>query len=103
MRTYHVYIMTNVHRTAMYIGVTNDLERRVAEHRAGAGGAFTRRYRIDTLVHVETCDRIDDAIAREKELKGWRREKKDRLVESANPAWADLAPRPPLDPSLRSG
>ena len=101
MRSYHVYIMTNVHRTVMYVGVTNDLERRVEEHRIG--GAFTQRYRVDTLVHVEVCDRIDDAIAREKQIKGWSRAKKNALVETLNPTWAELAPRPFLDPSLRSG
>ncbi|MGE0424597.1 MAG: GIY-YIG nuclease family protein [Reyranellaceae bacterium] len=103
MNAYHVYIMTNVHRGVMYVGVTNNLERRIEEHRAGIGGAFTRKYRIDTLVHVETCDRIDDAIAREKQIKGWSRAKKDALVESLNPHWAELAPRLTLDPSLRSG
>ena len=102
MHTYHVYIMTNVHREVMYVGVTSNLERRVEEHRAGVGGAFARRYRIDTLVHVETCDRIDDAIAREEQIKGWNRAKKDALVESSNSSWAELAPRSFVDSSLRS-
>ena len=87
----------------MYVGVTNDLARRVEEHRVGLGGAFTRRYRVDTLVHVESCDHIDDAIAREKQIKGWSRAKKDALVEAQNPSWEELAPRFFLDPSLRSG
>ena len=88
----------------MYVGVTNDLDRRVAEHRAGEGGAFTRRYRAHTLVYVETFESVDDAIAREKQIKGWSRAKKNALVEQLNPSWADLAAeRPPLDRSLRSG
>jgi putative endonuclease len=102
MRSYHVYMMTNVHRQVICVGVTNNLERRVEEHRAGIGGVFTRKYRIDTLVHVEICDRIDDAIAREKQIKGWSRAKKDALVEASNPLWAELAPRSCLDSSLRS-
>ena len=104
MHTYYVYILTNVKRNVMYIGVTNNLENRVAEHRSGKGGSFTRQYRVHTLVYAEEYQYIEDAIAREKQLKGWRRSKKDELVESINPTWADL-----LDgsiakgPSLRSG
>jgi len=60
----------------MYIGVTNDIERRMAEHRSGSG--FTSRYRIGTLVYAETAERIDDAIAREKQLKGWTRVRRTR-------------------------
>jgi putative endonuclease len=104
MHTYYVYILTTAKRNVMYVGVTNNLENRVAEHRSGKGGSFTRQYRVSTLVYAEECKYIEDAIAREKQLKGWRRSKKDELVESANPSWADL-----LDvgiakgPSLRSG
>jgi predicted GIY-YIG superfamily endonuclease len=104
VRTYYVYILTNVLRTVMYVGITNDLERRMAEHRAGHGGTFTRRYRVHTLVYAEMFTRVDDAIAHEKRIKGWRRAKKNELVERSNPTWADLsAERPTLDPSLRSG
>jgi predicted GIY-YIG superfamily endonuclease len=100
---YYVYILTNVLRTVMYVGVTNNLERRIAGHRAGLGGAFTRRYRVHTLVYVESFQRVEDAIAHEKRIKGWSRAKKDTLVERSNP-WADLAAASPsLDPSLRSG
>ncbi len=91
MRTYYVYILTNVHRTVMYVGVTNDLDRRLAEHRDGTGGAFTRRYRLQTLVYVESFQRVDDAIAHEKRIKGWSRPKKNALVEQYNPSWADLS------------
>ena len=88
----------------MYVGVTNNLENRVAEHREGKGSAFTRKYRMDTLVYAEEYKYVEDAIAREKELKGWRRLKKNALVEALNPAWADLLEVVVIkDPSLRSG
>src|SRR6476619_7407040 len=90
MQSYYVYILTNVKRNVMYVGVTNNLENRVAEHRDGKGGAFTRKYRVGTLVYAEEYRYIEDAIAREKELKGWRRSKKDTLVGASNPTWADL-------------
>jgi putative endonuclease len=90
MHAYYVYILTNAKRNVMYIGVTNNLENRVAEHREGKGGAFTRKYRVSTLVYAEEYQYIGDAIAREKELKGWRRSKKNTLVETLNPSWADL-------------
>ncbi|WP_422017462.1 GIY-YIG nuclease family protein [Reyranella sp.] len=85
MFTYYVYILTNVKRNVIYVGVTNDLGKRVAEHRAGIGGAFTRQYRVHTLVYAEEYQQIEDAIVREKQIKGWRRSKKDALVEAANP------------------
>jgi len=88
----------------MYVRVTNNLESRVAEHRAGKGGAFTRQYRVNTLVYAEEYRQIEEAIAREKEIKGWRRSKKDALVETLNPTWADLLdPSIVKGPSLRSG
>ena len=99
MRTYWVYILTNVNRNVMYVGVTGNLEGRLLEHRAGKGSAFTRRYRVDVLVHVEEHQYVNDAIAREKQIKGWRRSKKNALVEASNPAWADLAPPLPVIPS----
>jgi len=105
MRSYWTYILTNTARNVMYVGVTNDLEKRVAERRERRGGLFTRRYNVHTLVYAEEHEQIEDAIAREKEIKGWRRSKKDALVEAANPSWADLfAPGEAFkDPSLRSG
>jgi putative endonuclease len=104
MHTYHVYILTNVKRNVMYVGVTNNLENRVAEHGDGRGGAFTRRYQVKTLVYAEEYQYIDEAIAREKEIKGWRRSKKNALVEASNPTWADLLdPGTAKGPSLRSG
>ncbi|MBS0525985.1 MAG: GIY-YIG nuclease family protein [Proteobacteria bacterium] len=105
MRSYWTYILTNVARNVMYVGVTNDLEKRVAQHRLGEGGLFTRRYNVHTLVYAEEHEQVEDAIAREKEIKGWRRSKKDALVESVNPTWADLFALGDAfkDPSLRSG
>ena len=89
-RTYYVYIMASRSGT-LYIGVTNDLERRVDEHKHAAVGGFTDRYRVKHLVYFEDTDDIGAAIAREKELKGWRRNKKIALVETANPTWRDLS------------
>jgi putative endonuclease len=98
MYTYYVYILTNVMRNVVYVGVTNNLENRVVEHRTGRGGAFTRQYRVNTLVYAEEYQQDEEAIAREKEIKGWRRSKKDALVETLNPTWADL-----LDPGIVKG
>jgi putative endonuclease len=77
----------------------------VDQHRLGEGGVFTRRYNVHTLVYAQEHEQIEDAIAREKEIKGWRRSKKDALVESVNWTWADLfGPGDAFkDPSLRSG
>jgi putative endonuclease len=89
-RTFFVYILASPYRV-LYIGVTNDLERRVYEHREKLGSGFTSRYNVTQLVHFEEFDRIEDAIAREKQLKRWIRAKKVRLVESMNPRWKDLS------------
>ena len=92
MRTYYVYILTNANRNVMYVGVTGNLDGRLLEHRSGKGGDFTRRYHVHTLVHVEEYQYVEEAIAREKQIKGWRRSKKDALVAESNPTWADLCP-----------
>ena len=89
-RQYFVYIMASSART-LYIGVTNDLERRVFEHKEGLVEAFTKRYRVKKLVYHESTSDIRSAIEREKQLKSWRRSKKVELVESQNPEWKDLA------------
>lgn len=89
-RTYWVYILANQSRT-LYVGVTNDLQRRILEHRERLIPGFTARYNIDRLVHCEPFADIRDAIAREKEIKGWRREKKIWLIERGNSTWQDLA------------
>jgi putative endonuclease len=91
VKAYYVYMMTNVSRVVLYTGVTNDLGRRVWKHQNGGCKGFTRQYRVNRLVYHETYNRIDDAIAREKEIKGWRRSKKNAPVETLNPKWADLS------------
>jgi putative endonuclease len=91
MRAYYVYMMTNRSRIVLYIGVTNSLERRVSQHRNKEIKGFTRMYKVDLLVYYEVYDHPRSAIAREKELKGWRREKKNELVRRLNPKWEDLS------------
>ena len=90
MRGGWTYIMTNHVRGVLYIGVTADLGARVAQHRAGEGSAFCRRYRLRRLVLAEHHDSIEGAIRREKLLKTWRRGWKIALIEQANPEWRDL-------------
>jgi putative endonuclease len=92
MRSYFVYVMTNQSRSTIYIGVTNDLVARVAEHQRGASPGFTGRYRLNRLVYHETFQDPRSAITREKQLKRWRREKKNALVATMNPTWKDLSP-----------
>lgn len=89
-REYFVYIMTNKSRT-LYTGVTNNLERRVYEHKNKLLPGFTSKYHITMLVYYESGDNISVAIAREKQIKGWLRAKKIALIESMNPNWEDLS------------
>ena len=86
-----VYFMTNKYNNVLYIGVTNNLVRRVAEHKAHVNKGFTDKYNCEKLVYYEDCQRIDYAIEREKKLKKWRREWKDDLVRSMNPNRNDLS------------
>jgi len=90
MRQFHVYVMANRSRT-LYVGMTNDLARRVWEHKHMQADGFTRRYLIDRLVYYETAADAETAICREKQIKGWLRAKKVALIESANPEWSDLS------------
>lgn len=90
MKSYYVYIATNRSET-LYIGVTNDLDRRMQEHRSGKVPWFTAKYKIDTLVYFEETSDVKAAIAREKQLKNWSRVKKNTLIESKNPKWLDLS------------
>src|SRR5256714_14393746 len=89
-KTYHVYILASRSRV-LYTGVTNDLIGRVAKPRAGSGSTFTAKYRIHRLIHEESFRNVRDAIAREKQIKSWTREKKLQLLQRGNPTWIDLA------------
>jgi putative endonuclease len=88
-RTYYVYIVASISRV-VYIGVTNNLVRRVHEHKQGLVAGFTKRYQVDRLVYFEETTDVRVAIEREKQLKTWRREKKLALIEVANPQWNDM-------------
>lgn len=88
MRAYYVYIMASLSRR-LYIGVTNDLRRRVAEHKLLATPGFTQRYRVSKLVYFEAGSDVRAAIAREKQLKRWPRRRKERLIEAQNAGWLD--------------
>jgi putative endonuclease len=89
-KQYYIYIMTNQHGTVLYTGITNDLRRRVYEHREGRGGRFTSRYNVSKLVYYEVAEDVRAAIAREKQIKGGPRRKKIDLVNGMNPEWKDL-------------
>jgi putative endonuclease len=89
-RQYCIYIMTNAHNTVLYTGVTNELQRRVLDHRSGKGSGFTKKYNITKLVYFESGDDINLAIVREKQIKAGPRKKKIELIESINPEWKDL-------------
>ena len=89
-RVYHVYILASRTRR-LYVGVTRDLCRRVAEHQTGCLPGFTRRYGITSLVYAEPYEDVRIALARERQLKGWPRWRKERLIEALNPTWADLS------------
>ena len=82
--------MTNAHNAVLYTGVTNDLPRRVLEHQAGEGGAFTKKYNVHKLVYFEQGNDVNTAILREKQIKAGSRKKKMELINSMNPEWKDL-------------
>ena len=90
MGQYYVYIMTN-RRGTLYTGITNDLLRRVYEHKEKLVDGFTNKYNISVLVHYESTSDVQSAIAREKQIKGWLRSKKIALIKSINPEWKDLS------------
>ena len=83
----YVYILTNKTNTSLYVGVTNDLKRRLIEHQSGTFEGFTKKYNVHRLVYFEEYSEIDYAINREKQLKNWSRGKKDQLIETKNPNW----------------
>ena len=82
--------MTNVHHTVLYTGVTNNLERRVLEHRTGKGGSFSSKYKAVKLVYFECDGNVEEVIFREKQIKAGSRQKKEELVNKMNPEWNDL-------------
>jgi putative endonuclease len=102
MRQFYVYIMTNQSQT-LYVGVTNDLERRVCEHKLKHNPWFTSKYNVNRLVFYETTNDIQVAIAREKQIKGWLRSKKIALIETQNPEWQDLSKDWPCRDSIAGG
>ena len=99
---YWTYIMASNNRSTLYIGVTDNLERRVTEHKSGLIPGFTQKYKCHNLVYYEMFSDIDQAIYREKQLKGWKRCKKDALIDTMNPERKDLASFIQIDSSLRS-
>jgi putative endonuclease len=88
---YYVYLLTNWNNKVIYVGITNDLARRVYEHKNKIIKGFTEKYNVKKLVYFEETQDVNTAIEREKEIKKWRREKKNRLVNSMNPNWDDLS------------
>ncbi len=88
---YYVYLLTNKNDKVMYVGITNNLERRVHEHKTKMVPGFTEKYNVNKLVYFEETHDVRTAIAREKEIKKWRREKKNNLVVTVNPEWKDLS------------
>ena len=90
MNLYHVYILTNKRNGALYIGVTSNLLERVDQHKRGIYDGFTKKYSINKLVYYETFENINDAIAREKQLKKFNRKWKIELIEKENPTWRDI-------------
>lgn len=89
MKKYYIYILTN-HSKTLYIGMTGDLRRRIAEHKEGRGGEFTRKYQVKQLIYFEEYDDVRYAIERETRLKGWTRKKKLDLIATMNPEWKEI-------------
>lgn len=86
-----IYILTNKNNTVLYTGVTSNIKQRIYDHKTKKYPGFTKKYNIDKLVYYERFDRIENAILREKKIKGWRRKRKDELINSMNPNWEDLS------------
>ncbi len=93
MANFYVYILASKPDGVLYIGLTNDLERRLREHKGKVLKGFTKRYNVDTLVYFEEHDTYDEAFTRERRLKKWNRDWKIKLIEKQNPGWEDLAAR----------
>jgi len=90
MKTGYVYILTNKANTVLYTGVTSDLPKRIYQHKRKMVDGFSKKYNLDKLVYYEILDDIENAISREKQIKGWVRKKKIELIDSLNPTWNDL-------------
>ena len=88
---YYIYILTNWNNKVLYIGVTNNLERRTYEHKNKMVDGFTKKYNVNKLVYFESTENVKSAIEREKQIKGWLRQRKNELVEEINPQWNDLS------------
>ncbi len=90
-RKYYVYLLVNWNNKVIYVGMTSDLQKRIYEHKHKLVKGFTEKYNVNKLVYYEETTDVHTALAREKEIKKWRREKKDNLVKTMNPAWRDLS------------
>ena len=90
-KSYYVYLLTNWNNQVMYVGITNNLERRIYEHKEKIVKGFTQKYNVNKLVYYEQTSDVVEALNREKEIKKWRRDKKNRLVFDSNPLWQDLS------------
>ena len=91
MKQYYVYILASKKNDTLYIGITNDIYRRLDEHKYGASQSFTKKYTVNRLVYLEETMSAEDAIKREKQLKHWNRAWKIELIEKANPGWKDIS------------
>lgn len=89
-QNWYVYLLTNITNTVLYVGATRNLQKRVWEHKSKVIEGFTKKYHLHKLVYYEIFDTPDEAIVREKQIKGWTRKKKDKLVDGFNPEWKDL-------------
>ncbi|MBP7278315.1 MAG: GIY-YIG nuclease family protein [Tissierellia bacterium] len=89
-KVYYVYILTNKYNKVLYVGITNDLIRRIYEHKNNLVEGFTSKYNVHKLVYYDLTSDVMSAITREKQIKGWTRDKKIKLIESMNPEWKDL-------------
>ena len=88
---YYVYILANWNNTVIYTGVTGNLERRLYEHKNKLADGFTKKYNVNRLVYFDSTEDVFSAIEREKQIKGWTRQKKNELIEGLNPLWKDLS------------
>lgn len=91
MKNYYIYILTNENNHVIYVGMTSDLEKRILQHKQKLVKGFTEKYNVNKLVYYEETKDVMAAIEREKQIKKWRREKKNQLVEFLNPEWKDLS------------